>query len=98
MTFVVHPLSHYNTITKRCARFLLSLIEDLFIDFPSHFILFLIDVYKHTVTRDKLVFPSAITRLLRQFSVFYPESPHFMFMCAIDAATIKRSVAQLLSR
>ena len=98
MTFVVHPLSHYNTITKRCARFLLSLIEDLFIDFPSHFILSLIDVYKDTVTCDKLIFLSAITRLLRQFSVFYPESPYFMFMCAIDAATIKRSVAQLRSR
>ena len=59
MTFVLHPLSHYNTITESRARFLLSLIEDLSIDFPSHFILSLID--KDSATRDKLIFPSAIT-------------------------------------
>ena len=56
MTFILHPLSHYNTITESCARFLLSLIEGLTIDFPSHFILSLIDVYKDTMTRDKLIF------------------------------------------
>ena len=67
MTFVLHPLSHYNTITEPRARFLLSLIEGLNIDFPSHFILSLIDVYKDTVTRDKLIFSSAITWLLRHF-------------------------------
>ena len=44
MTFILHPLSHYNTITEPHARFLLSLIEGLIIDFPSHFILSLIDV------------------------------------------------------
>ena len=42
MTFVLHPLSHYNFITEPCARFLLSLLENLSIDFPSHFILSLI--------------------------------------------------------
>ena len=93
MTFILHPLSHYNTITEPRACFLLSLIEDLSIDFPSQFILSLIDVYKDAATRDKLIFPLAITRLLRHFSVSYPESPHFTFMCAIDAATIQRSVA-----
>ena len=98
MTFVLHPLSHYNTITEPRARFLLSLIKDLSIDFPSHFILSLIDVYKDTTTCDKLIFPSAIKRLLRHFSISYPESPHFMFMCAIDAATIKWSIAQFRSR
>ena len=72
MTFILHPLSHYNTITKPRARFLLSLIEDLSIDFPSHFIPFLIDVYKDTTTCDKLIFPLAITRLLCHFSVSYP--------------------------
>ena len=61
MTFVLHPLSHYNSITKPRARLLLSLIEDLTIDFPSHFILSLVNVYKDTTTRDKLIFPSAIT-------------------------------------
>ena len=98
MKFVLHPLFHYNTIAKPCARFLLSLIEDLFIDFPSHFMLSLIDVYKDTVTRDKLIFPLVITQLLHHFSVFCPESPHFMFIYAINAATVKRSVAQLHSR
>ena len=54
MTFILHPLSHYNSITKPRARFLLSLLEDISIDFPSHFILSLIDVYRDTVTRDKI--------------------------------------------
>ena len=48
MTFVLHPLSHYNSVTEPLARFLLSLLERLTIDFPSHFILSLIDVYKDT--------------------------------------------------
>ena len=38
MTFVLHPLSHYNSITEPRAQFLLSLLEHLTIDFPSHFI------------------------------------------------------------
>ena len=37
MTFVLHPLSHYNSITESRARFLLSFLEHLTIDFPSHF-------------------------------------------------------------
>ena len=45
MTFVLYPLSHYNSITESRARFLLSLLERLTIDFPSHFILSLIDVF-----------------------------------------------------
>ena len=87
MTFVLHPLSHYNTITEPRARYLLSLIEDLSINFPLHFILSLIDVYKDIATRDKLIFPSAITRLYH-FSVSYLESPHFIFIYAINAATV----------
>ena len=51
MTFL-HPLSQYNSITKPSARFLLSLLERLTIDFSSHFIVFLIDVYRDTVTHD----------------------------------------------
>ena len=34
MTFVLHPLSHYNFITEPRARFLLSLLEGLTIIFP----------------------------------------------------------------
>ena len=45
MTFVLHPFSHYNSITKPRARFLLSFLEHLTIDFPSHFILSIIDVH-----------------------------------------------------
>ena len=54
------------------------------IDFPSHFILFIIDVYRDTTTCDKLIFPS----------VPFPSSDHFLVMCAIDYAIIKRSEAQ----
>ena len=64
MTFVLPPLSHYNSITKPRARFLLSLLEHLTIDFPSHFILSIINVHLDSVTRDKLIFPSAIMRIL----------------------------------
>ena len=98
MTFILHPLSHYNSIAEPHAQFLLSLLEDISINFPSHFILSLIDVYRNTVTRDKLIFTSAITRIPRHFSVSFPESPHFLVMCAIDATTIRRSEAQLRSR
>ena len=98
MTFTLHLLSHYNSITKPHARFFLSRLEGLTIDFPFHVILSLIDVYRDTVTRDKLIFPSAITRILRHFSIFYPESTHFSTMCAIDAATIRHSEAQLQSK
>ena len=56
MTFVLHLLSHYYSITEPRARFFLSLIEDLTITFPSHFILSFIDVYKDTITCDKLIF------------------------------------------
>ena len=97
MTFVLHPLSHYNSITKPRAQFLLSLLEHLTIDFPSHFILFIIDVHLDSASRDKLIFPSAITRILRRFSVPFPSSYHFSIMCAVDYATIKRSKAQLRS-
>ena len=72
MTFVLHPLSHYNSITEPRARFLLSLLKHLTIDFPSHFILSIIDVYRDTASRDKLIFPSAITRFLCHFFCSLP--------------------------
>ena len=78
MNFVLHPLSHSNSITEPRARFLLSLLEHLTIDFPSHFILFIIDVYRDTATRDKLIFPLTITWILchffYSFSLFRPLS------------------------
>ena len=97
MTFVLHPLSDYNSITEPCARFLLSLLEHLTINFPSHLILSIIDVHLDSASRDKLIFPSAITRILRHFSVPFPSSDHFTAMCVIDYATIKRSEAQFQS-
>ena len=93
MTFVFHPLSHYNSITEPRAQFLLSLLKGFSIYFPSHFILSLIDVYRDTVTCDKVIFLSAITWILRHFSVFYLESKDFSMMCAIDAVTVQWSEA-----
>ena len=98
MTFVLHPLSHYNSITEPYARFLLSLLEHLTIDFPSQFILSIIDVHLDSASRDKLIFPSAITRILRHFSIPFPSFDHFSIMCAIDYATVKRTEAQFRSR
>ena len=98
MTFVLHPLSHYNFIIEPYARFLLSLLKHLTIDFSFHFILSIIDVHLNSASRDKLIFPSAITRILRHFSVPFPFSNHFTVMCAIDYATVKRSEAQLRSQ
>ena len=98
ITFVLYPLSHYNSIMESRAHFLLSLLEHLTIDFPSHFILSLIDVFQDSASRDKLIFPSAIMRILRHFSVPFPASDPFTYMCAIDAATVKRSEAQFRTR
>ena len=64
MTFTLTQLSHYNSITEPHARFLLSLLEDLSIDFPSHFITSILDVYLDTAICDKLIFPLAITWIL----------------------------------
>ena len=97
MTFVLHPLSHYNFIIEPHTRFLLSLLEHLTIDFPSHFILSIIDVHLDSVSHDKLIFPSAIMRILRHFSVPFPSSDHFTIMCAIDYAIVKCSKAQFWS-
>nr|POE62004.1 hypothetical protein CFP56_38548 [Quercus suber] len=98
MTFVLHPLSHYNSITEPRARFLLSFLEHLTINFSSHFILSIIDVYLDSASRDKLIFPSAITRILRHFFVPFPMSDHFTHISAIDAATVKCSEAQFRSQ
>ena len=49
ITFVLHPLSYYKSITEPRAWFLLSLLEHITIDFPSHFILSIIDVYLNSL-------------------------------------------------
>ena len=98
MTFVLHPLSHYNSITEPHARFLLSLLEHLIVDFSSHFILFILGVYRDMATHDKLIFLSAIMQILCHFSIPFPSSDHFLVMCVIDYATVKCSEAQFWSR
>ena len=98
MIFVLHPLSHYNSITEPHAQFLLSFLEHLSINFPSHFILSIIDVYRDSATCEKFIFPSAIMRILPHFSILFPVCDHFSFMGAIDAATFKWSEAQFRSR
>ena len=95
MTFDLTPLSHYNSITKPRARFLLSFMEGFSIDFPSHFITFILDAYLDTTTHDKLIFPSAITRILQHFSIPIPFSPLFTIMGAINADYVQRNEAQL---
>ena len=77
---------------------MLSVLEHLTLDFSSHFILSIIDVHLDSASRDKLIFPFTITRILRHFSVPFPSSNHFSIMCAIDYATVKRSEAQFRSR
>ena len=98
MTFILHPLSHYNTITEPRALFLLSFLKDISIDFLSYFILSLIDVCRNMATRDMFIFPLAITRILHHFSVSFPSFPHFSVIGAIDRATVRWSEAQLQLR
>ena len=95
ITFVLYILSHYNSITEPCARFLLSLFEELTIDFPFHFILSFIDVYRDTTTRDKLIVPFVIMRIIRHSFVPYPKFPHFSIINAISAMFVRQSEAQL---
>ena len=54
MISVLTSRSHYNIITEPHARFLFSLSKDLSIDFPSHLIVSMIDIYRDTATQDKL--------------------------------------------
>ena len=98
MTFVLHPLSHYNSITKPRTQFFLSFLKHLAIDFPSHFIISILDVYRNSASRDRLIFPSTITRILCNFSFPFPVSDHFHIMCAINVVTVKRSEVQFCLR
>ena len=95
MTFVLHPLFHYDSIIEPRARFLLSLLKDLSIDFPSHFILSLINVYKDTTTCNKFIFPLAITRILHHLFVPLLNSPFFAIIGALKTMSVQRNEAQL---
>ena len=76
----------------------MSFLEHLTIDFSSHFILYIIDVHRDLASHYKLIFPSAITTILRHFSIPLPVSDHFSYMCAIDTAIVKWSEAQFRLR
>ena len=93
VTFTFTPLSHYNSIIEPRARFLLSLLEDLSIDFLSYFITSVIDVYQDTATHNKHIFPSAITWIFCHFSIPIPDSPYFTTMGAISIGSVRRSEA-----
>ena len=93
MTLILTPLSHYNSIIEPCARFLLSFLKDLSIDFSSHFIISIIDVYSDTATPNKLIFLLAIMRIFHHFSIPIPNSPYFTVMGAISAVSVRRSEA-----
>ena len=95
MTFILTPLSCYNSITKPHAQFLLSLLKALFIDFLSHFIISIIDVYNDMMTCDKLIFSSTITQILHHFSILISDSRFYIIMGSISAAFVRRSEAQL---
>ena len=98
MTFVLTPRSHYNTITEPCAHFLFSLLEGLSMDFPSHVIVSMIDIYQDTTTCDKLIFPSAITCILTHMHVPIPFAPLFSTMGVICRESMQRSAAQLVAK
>ena len=68
-------------------------MEDLSIDFPSHMIESMIDCYQDTATCDKLIFPSAITRILSYVHVTIPISSPFYVMGVISEESIWRSDA-----
>ena len=89
MTFVLTPWSHYNIVTEPCAYFLFSLLEGLLIDFPSHMIVSMIDIYRDTTTRDKLIFSSIITLILTHMHVPIPFAPLF---------SMRRTATQLASK
>ena len=89
MTLTLTPLSHYNTIIEPHAHFLLSLLKDLSIDFPSHFITSILDVYQDTATHDKLIFPLAIMWILLHFSISISDSPCYTTMGAIDTSSVQ---------
>ena len=77
MAFVLHPFSHYNSITEPRAWFLLSLLEHLTIDFPSHFILSIIDVHLDSASHDKLIFLLLSRGFYTIFPFLFPRSTIF---------------------
>ena len=86
MTFVLTSQSHYNTIIEPHARFLLSLLEGLSINFPLHMIKSIIDYYRDMATRDKLIFLSAIMRILTHMHI----TIHFLISMSCAAQLVAK--------
>ena len=93
VTFTLTPLSYYNSIIEPRAHFLLSLLKDLSIEFPSHFIISILDVFLDTATPNKLIFPLAIMWILQHFHIPIPLSPFFTIMGAISVDSVWQSEA-----
>lgn len=98
VTFVLTPWLNYNTITEPRAHFLLSLIEGISIEFPSHMIVSILNCYQDTATRDKLIFSSAITCILTHMHIAIPPSPLFHVMGAISKESVRGSATQLATK
>ena len=98
MTFVLTPWSYYNTIMEPHAHFLFSLLAGLFIDFHSHMIVSMIDIYQDIATRDKLFFPLAITRILTHMHISIPHPALFSCMGAISRESLLKSTTQLVAK
>ena len=98
MTFVLTPQSQFNTIIKPRAHFLFSFLEGLSIDFPSHLIVSMIDIYQDIATRDKLFFPLAITRILTHMHISIPHPALFSCMGAISRESLLKSTTQLMAK
>ena len=70
-------------------------MEGLSIDFSSRMIVSMIYIYLDTTTRDKLIFPSAITCILTHMHITIPFAPLFSIMGAISQKYMQRSATQL---
>ena len=58
----------------------------------------IIEVYRDTATRDKLIFPSVITCILTHMHVTIPPSPLFYVMGVISKESIQRSAVHLATK
>ena len=61
-------------------------------------IISILDCYQDTATRDKFIFPSAITCILTHIHVTIPPSPLFYVLGAISKESMRRSVAKLVAK
>ena len=94
MSFVLTPWSHYNTITEPCTHFsFLSLERSLYRLSFTHDSIYDIYIYQDSATRDKLIFPSAITHILTHMHVLILSTPLFSIKGAISQGSMQRSAA-----